>query len=49
MDIFKDEIIPEIDKIQKKLASQGQLSEEEIKIILLSLLKDEDANENSNQ
>jgi hypothetical protein len=49
MDIFKDEIIPEIDKIQKKLAAQGQLSEEEIKIILLSLLKDEDAHENSNQ
>jgi len=49
MDIFKDEIIPEIDKIQKKLAAGGELSEDEIKLILLSLLKDEDANENSNQ
>ncbi len=49
MDIFKDEIIPEIDKIQKKLASNSALTEEDLKIILLSLLKDEDANENSNQ
>ena len=46
MDIFKDEINPELDKIQKKLAAQTPISEEDLKIILLGLLNEEDNHEN---
>lgn len=45
MDIFKDEINPELEKIQKKLSAQTPITEEDLKIILLGLLNEEDNHE----
>ena len=45
MDIFKDEITPEILRIQNALTAKSELTEEDIKLILLNILKEEDINE----
>jgi hypothetical protein len=47
MDIFKDEITPELDRIQKKISAQNEITEDDLKIILLGLLNEEDQHENN--
>lgn len=49
MDIFKDEMTPEIEKLQKKLQSGNLLTEEDMKLILLGLLNEEDSHESKQQ
>jgi hypothetical protein len=45
MDIFKDEISKELNKIDIKLKDGAVLNEDDLKIILLNLLEEEDSNE----
>lgn len=45
MDIFKDEITPEIVRIQNSLTAKVELTEEDLKLILLNILREEDINE----
>ena len=49
MDIFKDEIDPEINKIKDKLSSNLEINLEDMKIILLNLLNEEDSHESNQQ
>lgn len=46
MNLFNEEIALEIKKIQDKLAQGNNISVEEMKLVLLGLLNEEDANEN---
>jgi hypothetical protein len=49
MDIFKDEISQEINKVSKKIESSKDLDIEDLKMILLSLLNEEDSHERKQQ
>lgn len=49
MDIFKDEMTPELNKIKDKLSSGSEINLEDMKLILLSLLDEEDSHESGQQ
>ncbi|MDO9183023.1 MAG: hypothetical protein Q7U04_11475 [Bacteriovorax sp.] len=45
MDILKDDINRELSRIKEKLTKANSLTEEDLKIILLSMLSEEDLHE----
>jgi hypothetical protein len=42
MDLFKDEITPDLNKIDTKISNNEELSFDDLKIILLGVLAEED-------
>ena len=49
MDIFKNEMAQELIRIKEKFENGGTLSEEDLKIILLSVFHEEDLHESNQQ
>ena len=46
MDLLKDDLNKEFDRIKNKIESSDLLSEDDLKIILINLLKEEEQVEN---
>lgn len=46
MDLLKDDLNKEFDRIRNKIESSDLLSEDDLKIILINLLKEEEQVEN---
>jgi hypothetical protein len=46
MDLLQDDLSKEFDRIRTKIEASSLLSEEDLKIILISMLKEEEQSEN---
>ncbi len=46
MDLLQDDLNKEFDRIKNKIEASSLLSEEDLKIILINLLKEEEQSEN---
>jgi hypothetical protein len=46
MDLLKDDLNKEFDRIRTKIETSSLLSEEDLKIILINMLKEEEQSEN---